>query len=270
MSVVNFIQTIWSKKIQDDLELKCKLVDNCLRTYEGDVKHAKTVKILGVGEPTVRAYTGEAITVEKMSDRGQDLVIDQANYFAFHVDDVDQAQSVPGLMEEYQRKSVHKLAVARDTYIANLIKGAANSTDATNLTQEAVKQAIDDAIVALRERNFDEEGVIEITPAVYNVFKNCLITLSTSNPEYIKKGIVGTYDDMDVIMSNNMAKEGDFAYCCVRGKKAIAFAGQINEVEALRDQTVFADLVRGLDTFGAKVIDENRIQVVKVPTKASA
>ena len=49
MAVTHFIQTIWSKKIQDDLELKCKLVDNCLRTYEGDCKYARTVKILGVG-----------------------------------------------------------------------------------------------------------------------------------------------------------------------------------------------------------------------------
>jgi hypothetical protein len=169
-----------------------------------------------------------------MSDKGQMLTIDQANYFAFYVDDVNQAQSVPGLKEKYQEKAVHGLAVARDTYVANLIKGATNVTTATNLTQDAVKQAIDNAIVALRERNFDEEGVIEITPAVYNVFKNCLITLSTNNPEYIKKGIVGVYDDFNVVMSNNMAKDGSHAYCDVRGKKAVAFAGQINEVEALR------------------------------------
>lgn len=265
MAVTNFIQTIWSKKIQDDLELKCKLVDNCLRTYEGDCKYARSVKILGVGEPTIRAYTGAAITVEDMSDRGQQLDIDQANYFAFHVDDVNKAQSVPGLMEEYQRKAVHGLAVARDNFVANLIKAATNVTTATALTQEAVKEALDAGIVALRERNFDEEGVIEITPAVYNVFKNCLITLSTDNPEYIKKGKVGVYDGFDVIMSNNMAKDSTNAYCDIRGKKAIAFAGQINEVEALRDQTVFADLVRGLDTFGAKTIDNNRIQVIKVP-----
>jgi hypothetical protein len=270
MAVTNFIQTIWSKKIQDDLELKCKLVDNCLRSYEGDVKHARTVKILGVGEPTIKPYTGAKIEVEAMSDKGQDLVIDQANYFAFHVDDVNQAQSVPGLMEEYQRKSVHGLAIARDTYVANLIKGATNVTTATNLTQDAVKQAIDDAIVELRERNFDEEGVIEITPAVYNVFKNCLITLSTNNPELIAKGHVGVYDGFAVIMSNNMAKDASHAYCYIRGKKAVAFAGQINEVEALRAEKRFKDIIRGLDTFGAKVIDEARIQVVKVPLTATA
>jgi hypothetical protein len=271
MAVTNFIQSIWSKKIQDDLELKCKLVDNCLRDYEGDVKQAGSVKILGVGEPTIGAYdSGVDINIEEMSDKGQMLTIDQANYFAFYVDDVNQAQSVPGLKEKYQEKAVHGLAVARDTYVANLIKGASNVTTATNLTMEAVKTAIDNAIVALRERNFDEEGVIEITPAVYNVFKNCLITLSTNNPEYIKKGIVGVYDDFNVVMSNNMAKDGSHAYCDVRGKKAVAFAGQINEVEALRAEKRFKDIIRGLDTFGAKVIDENRIQVVKVPLTATA
>lgn len=273
MAVTNFIQTIWSKKIQDDLEVKCKLVDNCLRDYEGDCKYAQSVKILGVGEPTIGTYvSGTDITIEEMTDEGQLLTIDQANYFAFYVDDVNQAQSVPGLKEKYQEKAVHGLAVKRDSYVASLIKGVtttANVTTATAATEAAVKTAIDSAIVALRERNFDEEGVIEITPAVYNVFKNQLITLSTNNPEYIKKGIVGTYDDFQVVMSNNLAKDTTgstkYAYCAVRGKKAIAFAGQINEVEALRAEKRFKDIIRGLDTFGAKVIDENRIQVVKVP-----
>ena len=268
MALQHFIQTIWSKKIQDALELKCKLVDNCLRDYEGDVKHAKTVKILGVGEPTIAKYTaGEDIEIKDIEDAGQTLTIDQANYFAFYVDDIDQAQSVPGLAEEFQRKAVHGLAVARDSYVAGLIAKATNRTTATALTADAIKTAIDEAIVALRERNFDEEGVIEITPAVYNAFKNNLITLSTNNPEYIKKGIVGMYDDFEVVMSNNMAKNtAETHVCCdIRGKKAIAFAGQINEVEALRSEKRFKDIVRGLDTFGAKVIDEKRIQVIEVP-----
>jgi hypothetical protein len=257
MAVTNFIQQIWSKKIQDDLELKCKLVDNCLRDYEGDCKYAQSVKILGVGEPTIGDYDGsQDITIEEMTDKGQILTIDQAKYFAFYVDDVDKAQSVPGLAEKYQQKAVHGLAVARDTYVAELIASATNKTTVT-MTEEGFKKGIDEAIVELRERNFDEDGVIEITPAAYNLFKNHLITLSTNNPELIRKGVVGVYDQFDVIMSNNLKTPG-----CVRGKKAIAFAGQINEVEALRAEKRFKDIVRGLDTFGAKVIEENRIQVL--------
>lgn len=270
MAVNHFIQTIWSKKIQDALELKCKLVDNCLRTYEGDCKYARTVKILGVGEPTISVYDGTTpLTYPKMSDQGQELVINQGRSFSFLVDDIDTAQSTPGLKEEYQRKSSHGLAVAADTYVAELIKGVtANVTEAEALTQDAVKTAIDAAIVALRERNFDEEGVIEISPAVYNVFKNCLITLSTDNPDYIKRGVVGTYDGFEVVMSNNMAKDDTHVYCDIRGKKAIAYVGQIDEVEAQRSREFFADEVRGLLVFGAKVIDKDRIQVIKVPLGA--
>jgi hypothetical protein len=266
MAVTHFIQTIWSKKIQDDLELECKLVHNCLRDYEGDVKHAGSVKILGVGEPTIATYDNtKDINIEEMTDKSQMLPIDQANYFAFYVDDVNQAQSVAGLMEKYQEKAVHGLAVARDSYVAGLIKGATNVTTASAKTAEALKTALDEAIVELRERNFNEAGVIELTPAAYNLFKNYLITTSTNNPELIKRGVVGMYDDFEVVMSNGLAKDSTHAYCDIRGKKAIAFAGQINEVEALRAEKRFKDIVRGLDTFGAKVIDENRIQVVKVP-----
>jgi hypothetical protein len=200
-----------------------------------------------------------------MSDTSQLLTIDQAKYFAFYVDDVDKAQSVPGLPEKFQEKSVHALAVARDTFVANLIKGVTNVTPADSLTAEGVKTAIDEAIVALRERNFNEDAVIEISPAVYNVFKNQLITLSTNNPEYIKKGIVGMYDNMEVMMSNNLAKDTSYVYCDIRGKKAIAFAGQIEKVEACRAEKRFADIIKGLDVYGGKVIDDDRIQVIKVP-----
>lgn len=310
----NFVQSIWSKKIMDALEIECKLVQNCNRDYEGDVKQAASVKILGVGEPTIRKYDSKNdIVIEDMKDEGQMLYIDQANYFAFYVDDVDKAQSVPGLAEEYQRKSVHGLAVERDTYVANLIRTSNykeskdeevvegksyyikqaftfakvenptgnpcelglyemfdNVSVADNLTQESVKEAIDAAIVALRDRHFAEAGVIELSPEVYNVFKNCLITLSTNNPDYIKRGIVGMYDGFEVIMSTNMVKDTTHRYCDIRGKKAISFAGQINEVEALRAQNKFKDIVRGLDTFGAKTTDNERIQVIKVPLKKTA
>ena len=168
------------------------------------------------------------------------------------------------------------MATAADSYVASLIKGvtaAANVTTATAATGDAIKTAIDTAIVAMRERNFDEEGVVEVTPAVYNALKNVITDLSTNNPEYITTGKIGNYDGFDVIMSNNMAKDTTgsgtkYAYCCVRGKKAIAFADQINEVEAFRHQDFFADAVRGLSTYGGKVIDEKRIQVVKVPLAA--
>lgn len=268
MAVTKFQQVIWSKKIQDDLELKCKLVDNCTREYEGDCEHAKSVRILAVGNPTIGQYTGADITIEEMSDKDQLLNIDQANYFAFEVKDVDKAQSVPGLPEKYQKKAVHGLAVKRDSYVAGLAENAENITtfDSGLTTQNAVKEAIDNALVALRERNVDVDNdvVIEISPALYKIFKNELIELKTNNDELIKKGVVGMYDSANVVMTNNLLVKAGYIYVMVRTKTAIAFAGQINEVEAGRMEKRFSDYIRGLDTFGSKIIAQDEIQVLKI------
>ena len=283
MAVQNFIQTIWSKKIQDDLEEKCLLVKDCTREYEGDCKYAQTVKILGVGDPTVGNYLGQDINIEAMSDKGQYLTIDVQKYFAFEVADVDKAQSVPGLPEKYQQKAMRKLALTREKFIGALVAGKAQSSadeeaknttykegaatvvTASGKTQANIKTAIDDAIIALREKNFDDKGIIEIDPRTYKTFKDNLIELKTANDELIKRGIIGQYDGYDVKMTNNVYRDATHVYCIVRSNTAVAFAGQINEVEAGRMERRFSDYVRGLDTYGAKIIAQDEIVCVKIP-----
>lgn len=283
MAVQNFIQTIWSKKIQDDLEEKCLLVKDCTREYEGDCKYAQTVKILAVGDPTIGNYIGQDINIEEMTDSGQDLVIDVQKYFAFEVKDVDKAQSVPGLPEKYQQKAMRKLALAREKFIGALVAGKAQSSadeeagntnykpgavtiiTAKDNTQAGIKEALDDAIITLREKNFDDAGIIEIDPRSYKTFKENLIELKTNNDELIKRGVVGQYDNYDVKSTNNVYRDATHVYGIVRSDKAIAFAGQINEVEAGRMEKRFSDYVRGLDTYGAKIIAQDEIVCVKIP-----
>lgn len=283
MSVQHFIQTIWSKKIQDDLEEKCKLVQDCTREYEGDCQYAQTVKILAVGEPTIGNYIGQDITIEEMTDSSQDLVIDVQKYFAFEVKDVDKAQSVPGLPEKYQQKAMRKLALAREKFIGALVAGKALSSadevagkttykpGATKIItadgndRASIKEALDDAMITLREQNFDDAGIIEIDPRSYKTFKDELIEMKTANDELIKRGVVGQYDSYDVKSTNNVYRDGTHVYCIVRSDKAIAFAGQINEVEAGRMEKRFSDYVRGLDTYGAKIIAQDQIVCVKIP-----
>ena len=288
MSVKHFIRTVWSKKIQDDLEEKCKLVKDCTREYEGDCQYAQTVKILGVGDPTIGNYLGQDITIEQMTDRSQDLVIDVQKYFAFEVPDVDKAQSVPGLPEKYQEKSVKGLALTREKFIGKLVAGKAQSTKdeeaknstykegatnivtATNKTKAAIRTALTAAIVKLRENNFDDSGVIEISPADYALFKDELIDLKTNNDELIKRGVVGMFDNYEVKSTNNIYNDGTNSYAIVRSKHAIAFAGQINEVEAGRMEKRFSDYIRGLDVYGAKIIAQDQLVCVKIPVNPTA
>ena len=284
MAVLHFIQTIWSKKIQDDLEEKCKLVQDCTREYEGDCKYANTVRILAVGDPTIGNYTGKTpINYEEMSDDSQDLVIDVQKFFAFRVNDVDKAQSVPGLPEKYQQKAMKALALAREKFIGALVAGKAQSTadeDAKNSvykegaltvvtaesnSQDDIKAALDEAIITLREKNFDDSGIVEIDPRTYKTFKDRLIEIKTANDELIKRGVVGQYDNYDVKSTNNIYRDAEYVYAIVRSNKAIAFAAQINEVEAGRMEGYFSDYIRGLDTYGGKIIAQDEIVCVKIP-----
>ena len=221
-----------------------------------------------------------------MNDDSQDLVIDVQKAFHFRVNDVDKAQSVPGLPEKYQQKAMKALALAREKFIGALVAGKAQSTadeEAKNSTykpgavtvitaesnmQADIKAAIDEAIITLREKNFDDSGIVEIDPRTYKTFKDELIELKTANDELIKRGVVGQYDGYDVKSTNNVYKDAEYVYCIVRSNKAVAFAGQINEVEAGRMELYFSDYVRGLDTYGARIIAQDEIVCVKIPLTA--
>lgn len=327
--MVQFFQReVWAKKIQDALEMKCKLIKNCTREYEGDAQYAKTVRILGVGDPMTSGYQG-VVEYEDMEDLAQWLPIDFAEYFSFRVDDIDEAQSKKGLPGKYQKKAVDRLAQRRDINIGRLVAGkcistmeeakatysittdtviksykdyfikktvgektiyqrvakpvvdniatyyeitkgnykdgAKNITTASGKTQANVKDAIDNAIVNLRLRNYDGDGVVEIDPRTYKTFKNNLIELSTNNPELIRRGVVGMYDTYEVVMSNALYTDDTHTYCIARSKEAIAFVGQINKVESMRLEGSFSDGIRGLDTYGMSIIAQDELEAIKVP-----
>lgn len=324
MAVQFFQREIWAKKIQDSLELEEVLVSHCTKEYEGDCEYAKTVRILGVGDPKVDGYTG-TVEYEDMDDVKQNLDIDIQEYFSFKVDDVDKAQSMPGLPEAYQKKAVKRLSTRRELYVGRLVagkllntadekaatyeitkdtaiiygkdyyakvgekyfriktpisdnistyyeitagnfkEGAKHITVAAGKTQANIKTAIDTALTNQRLRNNMEGGYLEIDPITYNLFKNNLIELSTNNPELIRKGIVGMYDNYTVTRTNAIHNDGTHFHCFAHSGDAIAFAGQINEVEALRLESTFGDGIRGLDTYGMKIIAQDELEAIKIP-----
>ncbi len=202
--------------------------------------------------------------------------------------EIRKAQSVPGLPQKYQEKAVKKLALTREKFIGALVAGKAQSTadevagndtykegatnivTATNKTKAAIRAALTSAIVKLRENNFDDSGVIEISPADYALFKDELVDLKTNNDELIKRGVVGMFDNYEVKSTNNIYNDGSYTYGIVRSKHAIAFAGQINEVEAGRMEKRFSDYIRGLDVYGAKIIAQEQLVCVKIPLVATA
>lgn len=64
-------------------------------------------------------------------------------------------------------------------------------------------------------------------------------------------------------MSNNLYNDGTDDYEMVRTKKAIAFAGQIDEVKTDPDPYGFGDIVKGLHVYGAKLVRPKELYVIK-------
>lgn len=324
MSVQYFQREVWITKIQEDVELQGRLVRHTNRAYEGDAEYAKTVRILGVGDPVIDKYTG-TVVYKPMDDKKQNLDIDIQEYFAHVVDDIDKAQSMPGLPEAFRKKSVNRLAQRRDIVIGRLVagkalstaneqtatyaktadvaiipykdyytlangvysrvmkpviadvgnyyeitsatykQGATNVTTASGKTQANIKTAIDTALTNLRIRNVEDGGYLEIDPTTYMLFKNNLVELSTNNPEMIRRGVVGMYDDFEVTRTNAIHNDGSYHWCFAHTGDAIAFVGQINKVEAMRLEGTFGDGIRGLDTYGTKIISQDEIEAIKIP-----
>lgn len=282
MAITNFQQTIWSKKIQEALKTITSLRNHCDFQYEADSKNAKEVKILNVTRPTIRTYVpGNSITREGGTDGSMLLKLDQFKYFNFEVDDVDKAQSVPGLKEALAKEAARGLAEEGDKYVASLVKAGveavsnplAQSSSVISLSKANVVRSIEDGFVVLYGNNckVNDEYYLEVAPKPFTIFREALTELSTNNPEILKKGAVGKVDNAYVCIENLLPTgkssgseaADDVYYNILRTSKAIAFAEQINKVEAYRPQDAFSDAIKGLYTFGALITRPDEIYVMK-------
>lgn len=281
MAVTNFQQTIWSKAIQKELKTITSLRNHCDFQYEKDTKNAKEVKILSVNRPTIRTYVpGNSLTREGLTDASQLLEINQYKYFDFELEDIDKAQSVPGLMEDASRQAALGLAEEGDKYVAKLIEDAVEdgvhpigqSANVISLTKANAVASMEDGFAYLYEKNcrVNDTFYLEVAPKVFTIYRQALTELSTDNPEILKKGAVGKINNAYVCIENLLptgkvgtGSSDDTYYNVLRTSKAIAFAEQIDKVEAYRPHDAFQDALKGLYVFGAKIVRPDEIYVIK-------
>lgn len=268
MSYTNFKPTIWTATIERTLRQKTILTDFCNTSIKGQPSYGNTVNILGAGVPSVRKYdpTKGLETLDQPMGTVTTLLIDQANEFNFMVDDIDDAQTTPDLMPALLDEAAGELAMERDKYIAGLAATAENASASTSVTTAAAaKKLIDAGLRKLRENNVGPEKNIriELSYWMYQLFRDYLVEAKTANDALLKNGTIGMYDGCAVAYSNNIHNDGTDDLCMIRTDKAIALAAQICKTEAYRPPQFFGDAVKGLDVFGAKIVRQNEIYVVK-------
>lgn len=263
MAITNFIPTVWSENLYQELDKKYIGVANCNRDYEGEIREkGNTVRICGVGDVVVSEYTKNTNMnyPATLSDNVRDLVIDQAKYFNFQIDDIDRAQASPKLMEAAMKNAASALANDADRYVFSLYGQATHTIQCNDVNTDNIVNLIIDARTKLFNSNVadPEDIVIEVTPEIAGLIMKAKVNLSTNNTDLLEAGCIGAIGGCKIFVSNNVKKiECDTGYehkCLARTKRAIAFAEQLSEIDAYRPELRFADAVKGLHLYGAKVV----------------
>ena len=263
MAITNFIPTVWSESLYQELDKKYVGVANCNRDFEGEIhEKGNTVRICGVGNVVVSEYTKNSNmnAPASLSDNVRDLAIDQAKYFNFQIDDIDRAQASPKLMEAAMKNAASALANDADRYVFSLYEDAGSSIKCDDTSVDNIVNLIIDARTKLFNNNVadPEDIVIEVTPEIAGMILKAKVGLSTDNQGALEAGCLGSIGGCKIFVSNNIYREegdtGIIHKCIARTKRAIAFAEQLSEIDAYRPELRFADAVKGLHLYGAKVV----------------
>lgn len=264
MSIQSFIPELWSTRFVTTLQKNLVYANLCNRYWEGEIKQVgDTVRINEIGPITVGDYTRDTIvTPQELESAQQVLVIDQAKYFAFKVDDLDRAQAQGDVMAAAIESAAYYIRDAIDQYIAGKFTEASYTTSATAVNSQNVLAATLTLAERLTANNVPLEGRWIVVPPWY-MTKLVLakILVETSPNDTFENGFVGKVAGMDVYVSNNVQVEGSNYYVMAGSKEAITFADKLSKIEPYRLEGSFADAVRGLYLFGAKVVQPRALVV---------
>lgn len=273
MTVRNFVPEIWSSRLlvgtRKALVYAAPNVVN--RDYEGEINEAgDTVRITSVSRPAVGTYVpgSTVITPEKLQTGQRTLVVDQAKYWAFMVDDVDKRQAKSTLMPQAMSEAAYGLADVMDQYVAGLYTqiAAANFLNVVGSpidTYTAPTDVYDKILVPLRTKltkaNVPTLGrYVILPPEAYGslLLDSRFIKAQEAGTDAgLRNGLVGRAAGFDIYESNNCPNpSGDTLVVQAGVKEAITFAEQLNKTEAYRPESSFSDAVKGLALYGAKVI----------------
>jgi len=279
----NFIPEIWSSKLVENFYDASVLTAISNTDYEGEIKaHGDKVQIRLTPEVTVRPYQkGMNLTVERPDKPKITLEIDQGEYFACVEDDVDKVQSDINLMDEWSKDASEKMKLAIDAKVLtnilpdistfNMGATAGRISQSINLgsagapvqvTKTNVLDLLVDAGTVLDEANAPESGRFLIIPAwMAGLIKKSDLkdaSLTGDSSSVLRNGRLGMIDRFTLYTSHNLNSVVDSTYRCfsvIGGHKmGLTFASQMTEMESLRAESTFGNIIRGLQVYGYKVV----------------
>ena len=268
MTINNYTPNLWAGRALANLNDSHNYANALNRDYEGEFRQmGDRLRIQSIGRVTIRSYTkNSTITApETLQDSEQILIIDQADYFNFAVDDVDKVQNKISVMDSAMKDAAWGLADDVDDFLgALLVAGVASTSKLTALStvgsgvnDDDAYEALVDLDVQLTEQNVPEsERFVVVPPWFEGELRkdNRFVSFGTSaNVAQLRGKAVGTASGFSVWVSNNVPVTSS-AYTLVAGYKGAAtYAEQIVKTVAYQPPDRFADAIKGLHIYGATV-----------------
>lgn len=281
MSVDNFIPTVWSMQLRQELDkvLVYGRPEIINRKYEGEFRFGGTVKISHVQAPTVKDYTKNTDHdgPEVLDDGQLEMSITQRKYFNIYFDDVDRAQTnlKEGIFVEGMRKGAEALADVSDQFIAGMYTdidaGNQIGSDVSpiSLTAANVYQQLVDIRTALADNKVSRStpAFVIVPPWFHGLLQldNRFVQVGTQRSDgALTEGIILRGAGLTIYESLNVPAPGGNYKIIAGHQGAWSYADQIppNKMKAFEPERRFGDAIKTLHMYGAKVVEPTEMVLV--------
>lgn len=259
---------IWSKYLAKNLDAESVAVPLVSRSVESDIKNfGDTVNVQKYGNVTANSYTaGSDTSVEAVALTNAQLILDQAKYFRFVIDRLEEAQTMQDLVKGFTKRGMIALSQAMDDRIfthyadASASNVIGSTTIPRTITKDNVWGYFIDMGQKLDEANVPSEGRV----AIIDPGTKALLVRS---PEFMRdtqmgdttvtKGTVGQVNDFKVVVSNRITTVTGSKPLMFFHPEFISLAVRINpnNVETYKPEAQFGTGVKTLIFYGSKVFN---------------
>lgn len=276
----NFIPEIWSGKLIENFYDATVLAAISNTDYEGEIKNmGDTVNIRTSPEITIKTYVkGQTLQVENPDKPKLQLVIDKGEYFACIEDDVDKVQSDINMMDTWSKDASEKMKIKIDQRVlTDLLPGIAAINKGANagrisgninlgttgspvaISKTTVTDYIVDIGTVLDEANCPEGNRFLVIPAkMAGMIKKSELkdaSLAGDGSSILRNGRLGMIDRFTIYMSHNLKVDTGGKFNLIAGHKmGFTFASQMTNMETIRSEATFGNIIRGLQVYGYQVV----------------
>lgn len=250
--------------------------------WSGEIsQRGDTVHIIGVGDVDIIDYTDgtDMADASAPTDAETLLEITEDKAFRFLITDKQKKQAAGEFMSPMMQKAGYRMKDAIDQFVASLYTDASSANlvgsdaspktpvttagDASNVFNLMVDcgRKLSDSLVPTNGR------WMIIPPAMEALVVKELHQSGSSAPALgtsaTMTGRIGNLAGFDILVSHNVPNTSGTKYKVIFGtSEAIGFADQMGIVETIRHQKQFADIVRGHNLYGAKVVQPDYLGVM--------